>query len=148
MTRLRRPTKVMVLAVNASIDGKQAEADRLVQENKLNKTELRQRVEYRDGRKYQLQSSNNRVTRASRRTTASSPAVIPDITISRRTSVRQLFRLIEQTEQIRAQAQQELKRRPEREIEPVKKALAEIEILRRKREQLDAKIQEVEETIA
>ena len=138
----------MVLAVNATIDGKQAEVDRLVQENKLSKTELRQRVEYRDGRKYQLQSSNNGVTRASRRATASLPAVIPDITISRRTSVRQLFRLIEQTEQIRAQAQQELKRRPEREIEPVKKALAEIEILRRKREQLDAKIQEVEETIA
>ncbi len=85
----------MVLAVNATIDGKQAEVDRLVQENKLSKAELRQRVEYRDGRKYELQSSNNGATRASRRATASLPAVIPDITISRRTSVRQLFRLIE-----------------------------------------------------
>lgn len=148
MTQLRRPTKVMMLAVNATIDGKQAEVDRLVQENKLSKAELRQRVEYRDGRKYELQSSNNGVTRASRRGTASAPAVIPDITISRRTSVRQLFRLIEQTEQIRAQAQQELKRRPESEIEPVKKALGEIEILRRKREQLDAKIREAEEAFA
>ncbi len=148
MTRLRRPTKVMMLAVNATIDRKQAEADRLVQENKLSKAELRQRVEYRDGLKYELQSSNNAATRASRRATASSPAVIPDITISRRTSVRQLFRLIEQTEQIRAQAQQELKRRPASEIEPVKKALTEIEILRRKREQLGAKIREAEEAIA
>ena len=70
-----------------------------------------------------------------------------EITIDRRTSVRQLFLLLDQAEQVRAKAQRELKRRPERQVEPVRKRMGEIALLRKKRAEIDYKIKEAEEAL-
>ena len=69
------------------------------------------------------------------------------MTIDGRTSVAKLFRLIDLAEQVKAAAQQELKRRPPEELDRVKKALAEIELLRREREKIEEKMREAEEAL-
>ena len=44
----------MMLAVNATIDGKQKAVDQFVQEHKLSRKELQTRLEMRSGQKYDL----------------------------------------------------------------------------------------------
>ena len=50
--QLRRPTKPMMLAVNASIAGKKKDVDELAKEHKLDRNEVEQRVKLREGRPY------------------------------------------------------------------------------------------------
>ena len=53
--KLKRPTKEMMLAVNAQIDGDREEVGRLVQEHKLDQKDIQQRVQMRDGEKYSFE---------------------------------------------------------------------------------------------
>lgn len=144
-----RPTKGMMLAVNAAIDGDMAEVDRVIKEFSLEGSELQERLVLRDGRKYTMSSNGGNGARAPRGAGPKARAGAGEITIAvnGRTSVRQLFRLIEQADQVKAKAQQELKRRPAKEIDAVKKTLTEIELLRKQREKLEQKIREVEDSL-
>ncbi len=134
-----------MLAVNAAIDGEDEEVLRLVKEFDLNRSELGQRLLKREGEKYDLTPRKGapakRAPRAARTTSDL------EVTINGRTSVRQLFRIIEQADRIRAMAQQEIKRRPDKEVEAVKKAVSEIELLRRERRKIEQKIQDAEQAL-
>jgi hypothetical protein len=148
----RRPTKAMMLAVNAGIDGDDEQVERLIKEHKLDREELQARLMARDGSKYDLAPRKPRATR--RAAPAAGAAAKPgrrmvdlEVAIDGRTSVRQLFKLIDQADRVRAAAQQELKRRSPQEIEPVKKALAEIELLRREHLKLQEKIRAAEDAL-
>ncbi len=153
-TRLHRPSKAMTLAVNAAIDRKDKEVARLIKDHDLDTAELDQRLLLRDGRRYELNGAGRRVAkeptaRAERGTNKRKPAALDvTVTIDGRTAVARLYEIIDDAERLKAQAQQELKRRPPEQIEPVKKALAEIELLRRKRETIEQKIQEAEEALS
>ncbi len=153
-TRLHRPSKAMMLAVNAAIERKDKEVARLIKDHDLDTAELEQRLLLRDGRRYELNGTRRRVAkeptaRAERGTNKRKPGVLDlNVTIDGRTSVAKLYKIIDNAERLKAQAQQELKRRPPEQIEPVKKALAEIELLRRKREKIEQKIQEAEEALS
>lgn len=57
---LRRPTKGMMLAVNAKIDGKRADVNKLIKEYKLSTAELGKRVKIRDGEKYDFKRKGGR----------------------------------------------------------------------------------------
>ncbi len=144
-----RPTKGMMLAVNAAIDGDMAEVDRLIKEFSLEGSELQERLALRDGRKYTMSTNGRDGAKAPRGSGPRGRAGGAEISIAvnGRTSVRQLFRLIEQADQVKAKAQQELKRRPGKEIDAVKKTLTEIELLRKQREKLEQKIREVEDSL-
>ena len=149
-TRLRRPSKAMTLAVNAAIDRKDTEVARLIKDHDLDTAELEQRMLLRDGRRYELNGTRRRMAkepapRSDHGTRKRQPGVLDlNVTIDGRTSVAKLYRIMTEAERLKAQAQQELKRRPPEQIEPVKKALAEIELLRRKREKLEEQIREAE----
>ncbi len=146
--KLRRPSRAMMLAVNAAIDRKDREVAQLLKEHNLDTAELEQRLVLRNGRQYDLNGTTQRPTR--RRRGAEEPIVSNgghvdlDVTINGRTSVQKLFKLIEQAFQVKAAAQQELARRKPEDVEPVKKVVAEIELLRRERAKIESKIREAE----
>ena len=143
-----RPTKGMMLAVNASIDGEFEAVDELMEQYELDRDELNERLLIRSGSKYDFANGAKRRRinpRSAPRAKLASPAI--EVTIDGRTSVRQLFRFMQEAEQIKSRAQQELKRRPEEEIDSVKRALSDIELLRREREKLDQKILSAEDSI-
>ena len=143
--QLRRPTKGMMLAVNAAIEGDKSTVDRLMDEYDLASSELERRIEARNGRKYQLDGSKKkRQLRSEKPPRARARSADLEVTIDGRTSVAKLFKLMDQAERTKAAAQQELKRRPPEEIEPVKKALGEIELLRRQQRKLEEKIRVAE----
>ena len=73
MNRLRRPTKLMMRAVNASIEGQEAEVERLVEGHSLDRGELAARLELRKGRPYDLAVGKGR------RVQARPKALIPEI---------------------------------------------------------------------
>jgi len=71
--KIRRPTKEMMLAVNAVIDGDEKEAERLVSEHKLDRKELQIRLRKRGGEKYTFERKP-RATRAASTVGAAPPA--------------------------------------------------------------------------
>ena len=127
-TRLHRPSKAMMLAVNAAIERKDKEVARLIKDHDLDAAELDQRLLLRDGRRYELNGTRRRVAKeptAERGTNKRKPGVLDvNVTIDGRTAVAKLYKIIDDAERLKAQAQQELKRRPPEQIEPVKKAFA------------------------
>lgn len=52
--KLVRPTKEMMLAINAQLDGKTKEAESLISEHRLNRKEMELRIEKRGGQRYEL----------------------------------------------------------------------------------------------
>ena len=58
----RRPTKLMMLAVNAAMEGEVDEVDRLIEENQLDREELDQRLLGRNGDKYTIPTRKNGTT--------------------------------------------------------------------------------------
>lgn len=150
--RLRRPSTAMMAAVNAAIDRKDQEVAALIKEHDLDPAELEQRLILRDGKQYDLNGSSRRPgrerrPRASQRARAQAVIVDLDVTVDGRTSVAKLYRLMEAAERLRAQAQQELQRRPADEVEPVKKAFAEMELLRREKDKLEQKMLAMEQAL-
>ena len=151
-TFARRPTKGMMLAVDAAIEGDKATVDQLLKEYDLDYAEIEHRLGRRNGRKYSLSGQKKKRKTTAPRSNEAVRSMLPEldfkVTLDGRTSVAKLFKLIEYAERLKSQAQQELKRRSPEEIEPVKKALSEIELLRREREKIEQKLRTAEEALA
>jgi DNA-binding transcriptional MerR regulator len=139
----------MMLAVNAAIDGNKAELIRLIKEHGLDTKEVRQRLAHRDGRKYEFgpRQARARTERVEPKPGSNGQPSVFDVTITRRTPVRELFRIIEQAERIKVLAQQELARRDPEQVEPVRREMARIEAMRQEMESLERKIREAEEAM-
>ncbi len=130
---LRRPTKEMMLAVNASIAGNKTKVNDLVKEHRLSRRELDARLEIRDGEKYQLRRKAAPATIEPKvRTAKLADGPVDEVLgiINRRTNAVTLVRL-------EARAQELLGQKPKAEVNKVRKAMAEVEVLRKKYE--DAK---------
>ncbi len=130
---LRRPTKEMMLAVNASIAGNKKKVNDLVKEHRLSRRELDARLEIRDGEKYQLRRKAGLPTRELEvRAAKLADGPVDEVLgiINRRTHTVTLVRFEARAQELLAQ-----KRKPE--VNKVRKAMAEVEVLRQKYE--DAK---------
>ena len=130
---LRRPTKEMMQAVNASIAGNKKKVNDLVKEHRLSRRELDARLEIRDGEKYQLRRKAAPATIEPKvRAAKLADGPVDEVLgiINRRTNVVTLVRL-------EARAQELLAQKPKTQVNKVKKAMAEVEVLRQKYE--DAK---------
>jgi hypothetical protein len=152
-TRLRRPSKAMMLAVNAAIDRKDKEVDRLIKDHDLDSAELEQRLLLRQGKHYDVNGTKRKSAKESRQRAKSGglhamTSFDLNIAIDGRTSVAKLYKIISEAERLKVQAQQELKRRPDDEVEPVKQAFLEIELLRREQEKIQDKIKAAEESLS
>ena len=136
---LRRPTKEMMLAVNAKIAGKTAEMNNLIKEFKLSLAELKKRVELRDGKKYDLRKKGGRPKGSKKKTagkrgpgrprataTVRKPEDILDL-LDGRTKTVTLVRISHKVNEL-------LDAMPKPEVEKVEKALNEAEELRDKYE--------------
>ena len=66
---LRRPTKEMMLAVNASISGNKKKVNQLVKEHRLSRRQLEARLEIRDGERYDLRKKGGRPKGSGKKTT-------------------------------------------------------------------------------
>ena len=122
--KLRRPTKEMMLAVNAQIDGDTEEVGRLVQEHKLDQKEIQQRLQTREGEKYSFEVKQ----RGQRKAKAPSDDILS--IIDGRTPLVTVLRIEERAKEI-------ISRKDKSEVTKVKKAMAEVDELRKKYE--DAK---------
>lgn len=109
--KLRRPTKEMMLAVNAAIDGKKKEVNSLVTANKLSRRELQTRVELRDGEKYDLEKG--RGPRVVKKATAPSGDIVS--MLNGRTKAVTLVRL-------EARVKELLVQKPKGEVTKVREA--------------------------
>ncbi len=138
-----RPTRSMQEAVNLALEGKAKEAKAKLAEDDRNTTEAF--AHFSELRRIAGAYELSRRPRGLSKSDGEARFGHIEITIDRRTSVRQLFLLIDRAEQVRAKAQRELKRRPERQVEPVRKRMGEIALLRKKRAEIDYKIKEAEE---
>ncbi len=130
---LRRPTKEMMLAVNASIAGNKKKVNELIKEHRLSQRELDARLEIRDGEKYQLRRKAGPATRELEvRAAKLADGPVDEVLgiINRRTHILTLVRL-------EARAQELLAQKPKAQLNKVRKAMAEVEVLRQKYE--DAK---------
>ncbi len=131
---LRRPTKEMMLAVNASIAGNKKKVNDLVMEHRLSRRELDARLEIRDGEKYQLRRKAGLPTRELEvRAAKLADGPVDEVLgiINRRTNTVTLVRLEGRTQELLAQ-----KRKTE--VNKVRKAMAEVEVLRQKYEEAKA----------
>jgi len=129
--KLGRPTKEMMLAVNAEIEGNSKEVNRLVQENKLDRKEIQQRIENREGEKYDLDAGKGpRKGRVIKSASASSDLLG---SVDGRTKIATLLKLHTRIEEVLAQ-------KPKQEVTKVKRAMEEVEELRAKLEEAEALI--------
>ena len=122
--KLRRPTKPMMVAVNASIAGKKKEVDTLVRENRLSRSELLQRLKLRNGQAYDF-------ARKSKRKKARRKAVKPVVTavdvlsmIDGRTKILTLL-------EIDARVNELLSKKTEEDVARVRSSLRKVEKLER-----------------
>ena len=136
---LRRPTTEMMQAVNASIAGNKKKVNELVKEHRLSRRELEDRLEIRDGEKYELRKKGGRPKGAGRKKTtgrgpgrppaAGRPGVTVDVKqmIDGRTKTVSLLRLAYKIEEL-------LEERPKAEVQKIEKALEQAEELKEKYE--------------
>ncbi len=127
---LRRPTKEMMLAVNASIAGNKKKVNDLVKEHRLSRRELDARLEIRDGEKYQLRRKAGLPTRELEvRAAKLADGPVDEVLgiINHRTNTVTLVRL-------EGRAQELLAQKRKAEVNKVRKAMAEVEVLRQKYE--------------
>ena len=144
-----RPTRAMQEAVNLALEGKRkAAADKLTEDDRNTEEAFEHFLDLRQiAGPYDLSSNRRPRRRAAHADDGKRHFSELEITIDGRTSVVQLFRLIDQAEQVTARAQQELKRRPEKEVDRVRKKLGEIALLHKRQTELERQIKEVEQTL-
>ncbi len=111
--KIGRPSKPMMLAINASIDGKKKQASQLVAEHKLNKRELQHRLELRDGNKYDLNMGKGVRKKVAPKKTVVSTDFLDKI--DGRTKTTTLLRLENRIQELLAQ-------KPKKEVTKVKEA--------------------------
>ena len=121
--QLRRPTKEMMLAVNASIDGKKKEVDALVAENKLDRSELEQRGKLREGQPYSF-TRKKRAKKAGKK--AVKPAATPVDVLSMIDGRTKIVTLLE----IEARVNELLSKKPDEDVTRVRDAIGRAQTLR------------------
>ena len=135
---LRRPTREMMQAVNASIAGNKKKVNELVKEHRLSRRELEARLEIRDGEKYDLTKKAGRPKGSGKKTTgrgpgrppkAGRPGVTVEVTqmIDGRTKTVSLLRLAYKIDEL-------LEERPKAEVQKIEKAMEQAEELKEKYE--------------
>ncbi len=125
--KLRRPTKGMMMAVNAAIDCHIKEVDQLVREFKLDRKELQTRLEMRAGEKYDMERGKGpRGPRGAK----TARTVVDDVvsSLDGRTKTATLVRL-------ESRVQELLSQKPKAEVTKTRDALKNVDKLR---EQLEA----------
>ena len=129
--RLTRPTKEMMQAVNAVIAGNKPKATQILKEHGLSRKELDTRVEFRDGEKYDLRPKSKRQPKkVTRRPSASATGTRPNgiaSSVDGRTNVVTLVQLETRVGEL-------LSQKPKAQVTKVRKAIAEVEVLRQKYE--------------
>jgi len=142
--KLKRPTKEMMLAVNAAISGNKKGVNQLVREHKLNRKELQQRVEKREGEKYSfsrkprarrtVKKKARRARRVAKAPRASKPG-FDDIasTIDGRTKTVTLMKL-------EARVAELLKQKPKREVTKVRDTLKNYQKMQRELQEMEARL--------
>ena len=130
--KLKRPTKEMMLAVNAAIDGKQTDADRLVTEHKLSRKELQARLEKRAGEKYDLEKGRG-PRKANGIGTAKAPSGDMASIIDVRTKIVTLLHLESKVQELLAQKNKS-------EVTKVRDAVKNVGKLRKQLEDAEALI--------
>ncbi len=143
---LRRPTKAMMLAVNASIDGKRADANKIIKEYKLSTAELKRRIEMRDGEKYDVKKKGGRPKGSTNKKTGRAPSRgRATVSVSNAENVLQVLdgsAKIATLLKISYRANELLDAKPKRDVSKVEKAMEEAEELKRKYEEALALIGE------
>ncbi len=127
--KLKRPTKGMMLAVNATLDKNQPEVDRLVTEHTLDRKEIQTRIEMRGGERYDLEKG--RGPRVLKKATAPSDDIVASI--DGRTKISSLLKLHSRIEEILAQ-------KDKQEVTKVRDAMKNIDKLRKQLEDAEALI--------
>ncbi len=136
MNRLRRPTKLMMRAVNASIEGQEAEVERLVEGHSLDRGELAARLELRQGRPYDLaMGKGRRVQARPSRVQARPKALIPEIGDD--LGVATLIRL-------EGRVRKALDRKPPEEVARAREAFTAVEEQRRRLEAAEKALKALE----
>ena len=132
--RLTRPTKEMMQAVNAVIAGNKPTATQILKEHGLRRKELETRVELRDGQKYDLKSKRQVKKTTRRRTATGTRTNGIAASVDGRTNVVTLVHL-------EARVGELLSQKPKAQVTKVRKAIAEVEVLRQKYETAKALIE-------
>lgn len=122
--QLRRPTKPMMLAVNASIAGKKKDVDELAKEHKLDRDEVEQRVKLREGRPY---SFTNRRRGKKVKKKAAKPIAAPADILSMIDGRTKILTLLE----IDARVNELLSKKTEEDVARVRSSLRKVEKLER-----------------
>ena len=135
---LRRPTKEMMLAVNASIAGNKKKVNELVKEHRLSRRQLDARLEIRDGEKYDFRKKGGRPKGAGKKTTRAPGQQGNDVgragaedllsVIDGRTRTVTLLRIAYKASEL-------LETKPKTEVRQVEKAMDEAEELKRRYEE-------------
>lgn len=125
--KLIRPTKEMMLAINAQLSGNAKEAEGLVREHGLSRREMELRIQKRGGEKYDLAGKKRGRGRGRGKVIASASAPARDIInmIDGRTKTSTLVKLEGRISEI-------LTGRDAREVSKVRDAMKTINDLRRK----------------
>ena len=120
---LRRPSKQMMLAVNASIDGNEEEVKSLKAEFKLDQGELTKRLEMRAGEKYSFE----RKSRAKKDPEYTIEVENLENLLTEETKIAVLIRVGEKAKQL-------LEAKPKDEVTRITKAISDVEKLRKQYE--------------
>lgn len=123
--KLIRPTKEMMLAINAQLDGNAKEAESLIRAHSLNRKEMELRIQKRDGEKYDLVGKKRGRKKGKVIASASAPARDIFNMIDGRTKTSTLIKLEGRISEI-------LTGRDGREVSKVRDAVKTINDLRRK----------------
>jgi hypothetical protein len=127
--KLNRPTKEMMLAINAQLAGDSRQAESLIREHSLNRKEMEFRIEKRGGEKYDFSRKGGKRRGGKGRVIAEASAPSRDILslIDGRTKIATLVRLEGRIDEI-------LAKRNGRDVSRVREAMKNISVLRRKLE--------------
>ena len=126
--KLMRPTKEMMLAVNATIDGDNSQADSLIRQHQLNRKELGFRLEKRGGEKYTFdrkRRGGRKSTKTAVGTTKTAPTSDITMMIDGRTKTSTLV-------QIECRVQDILAQRNGRDVTRIRDAVKQVHQLRAK----------------
>ncbi len=125
--KLVRPTKEMMLAINAQLNGNAKDAETLIREHSLNRKEMELRIQKRGGEKYNLAGNKRGRGRGKGRLVATASAPVRDVftMIDGRTKTPTLVRMEGRIAEI-------LSARDGREVSKIRDAMKTINDLRRK----------------
>ena len=131
MAKQGRPKKEMMLAVNATIEGKTKEVERLIEEHNLDETELAEALERRKGIRYPF-TRKKRSKKAKKK--AVTPVATPVDVLSMMDGRTKIVTLIE----IEEKARELLSKKSEEEVARTRSSLRKVEKLEKDLEEARA----------